>query len=81
MAQWLDQDPEQASKAFGAQLRKVRAQKGFSQDDLSRATDVHSTAIGRVERGAREPRLTTILKLARGLGVRPGELLDELDAD
>lgn len=81
MAQWLDQDPARASKAFGIRVKEVRAQKGFSQDDLSRATDVHSTAIGRMERGSREPRLTTILKLARGLEVKPGDLLDELDAE
>jgi len=81
MAQWLDEDPAQASKAFGNRVKEVRARKGISQDDLSRSTDVHSTAIGRMERGAREPRLTTILKLARGLEVKPGELLDDLDAD
>jgi transcriptional regulator with XRE-family HTH domain len=33
-----------------------------------------------MERGAREPRLTTILRLAGGLGVEPGELLDDLTA-
>lgn len=81
MAQPLDQDPEKASKAFGNRVKEVRAQKGISQDDLSRVTDVHSTAIGRMERGAREPRLTTILKIARGLEVKPGELIDHLDAD
>ena len=81
MAQPLDQNPARASKAFGNRVREVRARKSLSQDDLSRATDVHSTAIGRMERGSREPRLTTILKLARGLEVKPGELIDDLDAD
>jgi transcriptional regulator with XRE-family HTH domain len=50
----------------------------MSQDKLADATDVHPTAIGRLERGKREPRLTTILKLARGLNIKPGELLDDL---
>jgi transcriptional regulator with XRE-family HTH domain len=77
----LDQDPKAASKAFGQRLRDLRAQQGLSQDQLSDSTDVHPTAIGRFERGAREPRLTTILRLARGLDVRPGELVDELSAD
>jgi transcriptional regulator with XRE-family HTH domain len=39
---------------------------------------VHPTAIGRLERGSREPRLSTILRLARGLDVEPGKLLDKL---
>ncbi|HEX4807188.1 MAG TPA: helix-turn-helix transcriptional regulator [Conexibacter sp.] len=74
----LEDDPRAASTAFGQRVRELRASKGVSQDDLARATDVHPTAIGRLERGSREPRLTTILRLARGLDVRPGELLDEL---
>lgn len=80
--QWvkrLDEDPEAASAAFGNRIRELRAEHGVSQDDLARETDVHPTAIGRMERGAREPRLTTILRIARGLDVKPGELLDELE--
>jgi transcriptional regulator with XRE-family HTH domain len=79
MAQPLDQDPEGATRAFGARMRKLRDEQGISQDELSRVTDVHPTAIGRMERGAREPRLTTILRIARGLEVSPGDLLDDLD--
>lgn len=73
------EDARAASLAFGNRVKEIRARKGVSQDDLSRATDVHSTAIGRMERGAREPRLTTILRIARGLDVKPGALLDDLD--
>jgi transcriptional regulator with XRE-family HTH domain len=74
----LDQDPHRASVAFGQRLRELRAEHGLSQDDLAHRTDVHSTAIGRLERGSREPRLTTILRIARGLDVPPGALLDDL---
>jgi transcriptional regulator with XRE-family HTH domain len=74
----LDHDPRAASIAFGRRLRILRRERGLSQDDLARNTDVHPTAIGRFERGSREPRLTTILRLARGLGVLPGALLDDL---
>jgi transcriptional regulator with XRE-family HTH domain len=74
----LDENPNAASIAFGRRLRELRVQHGLSQDDLAHKTDVHSTAIGRLERGSREPRLTTILRIARGLDVRPGELVDEL---
>lgn len=74
----LEDDPRRASQAFGERMRELRAERGVSQDDLAGATDVHSTAIGRLERGTREPRLTTILRVARGLGVKPGELLDDL---
>ena len=75
----LQDDAHAASIALGKRIKELRAEKGVSQDDLSRATDVHPTAIGRLERGAREPRLTTILRIADGLDVSPGELLDQLD--
>jgi transcriptional regulator with XRE-family HTH domain len=39
---------------------------------------LHTTAVGRFERGVREPRLTTILRLARGLEVPPSALMDDL---
>lgn len=74
----LDHDPHAASAAFGRRVREVRTQRAISQDELAGATDIHPTAIGRIERGAREPRLTTILRLAHGLNVKPGELVDEL---
>ena len=72
-------DPRASSAAFGRRVRQLRNERGLSQDALARATDVHSTMIGRLERGAREPRLSTILRVAAGLEVQPGELLDHLD--
>jgi transcriptional regulator with XRE-family HTH domain len=76
-----DLDPRAVSIAFGSRLRELRARYGVSQDDLARETGVHPTAIGRFERGAREPRLTSILCLAYGLGVEPGELVNALRAE
>lgn len=65
--------------AFGRRLpRELRAERGLSQEDLGRRTGLHATAIGRIERGGREPRLKSILRLAEGLGVPPGSLLDTL---
>lgn len=64
--------------AFGQRLRQVRKEHGVSQRVLARRTDLHETAIARFERGAREPRLATILRLAKGLGVQPGALTNDL---
>jgi transcriptional regulator with XRE-family HTH domain len=75
----LDRDPQAASEAFGERLRKLRIERGISQDDLAYRTGIHPTAIGRLERGAREPRLTTILRIARGLDIHPGVLVDGLE--
>ncbi len=73
-------EPESKSElvAFGRRLRAVRKEHGVSQRDLAIRTGMYETEVGRYERGGREPRLTTILRLARGLDVLPGELLDPL---
>ncbi len=64
--------------AFGERLRELRAERGVSQDQLAHRTGIHATAIGRFERGVREPRLRSILRLADGLGIKPGRLVDDL---
>jgi transcriptional regulator with XRE-family HTH domain len=78
MAVPIHQDPDRASRAFGRRVREVRKRRAMSQDDLARETDIHPTSIGRIERGGREVKLTTILRLAHGMGVEPGELTDKL---
>jgi transcriptional regulator with XRE-family HTH domain len=64
--------------AFGQRLRALRAEREISQDTLAERTGIHPTAIGRLERGTREPRLKTILRLADGLKAQPGRLVDHL---
>ena len=60
---------------FAANLRKARKAAGYSQVELSRRTGMHRTEISLLERAGREPRLSTILKLASALGVKASRLL------
>jgi transcriptional regulator with XRE-family HTH domain len=64
-------------EGFGANVRRVRIAKRppCSQERLSYATRLHRTEIGRIEQGAVEPRLTTLVIVADGLGVSVDELL------
>ncbi len=52
---------------------------GFSQEALGDACDLHRTEVSLLERAGREPRLSTIVRLARALELRPAELLDGID--
>lgn len=61
---------------FGRNLRARRTAREMSQEDLAGATGLHATEIGRLERGTREPRLGTIVKLAKGLKTTASDLLD-----
>jgi transcriptional regulator with XRE-family HTH domain len=72
-------DPATAVAAFGRRLREVRESGGISREALGSLTGAHPTAIQRFEKGRRDPRLTSILRLARGLRVPPRELIEEDD--
>jgi transcriptional regulator with XRE-family HTH domain len=59
---------------FAVNLRKARQRKRISQEELGFLCDLHRTEISLLERGGREPRLGTIVKLAGALDSSPEEL-------
>jgi transcriptional regulator with XRE-family HTH domain len=61
---------------FARNLRSHRKSAGLSQERLAFKCRLHRTEISLLERGVREPRLSTIIRLARGLGIRAADLLD-----
>jgi transcriptional regulator with XRE-family HTH domain len=67
---------EFAVKAFATILRKVRKEKGLTQNQLSFESNVPRSSIERMEAGKINPTLSTIVALAKGLDVRPSILLD-----
>jgi transcriptional regulator with XRE-family HTH domain len=60
---------------FAANVRAERTKRHLSQMELAERSGLHFTAISLLERGEREPKLTTILKVAEGLGLPPSRLL------
>ena len=71
-------DAKALAVAFGVRLRELRDREGLTQDRLAKLSGLQSSIIGRLERGQHEPRLSSVLSVARGLGVSPSELLDDL---
>lgn len=61
--------------AFGETVRRLRLQRGLSQDEFAAVADLHRTYVGGIERGERNPTLTSIYRIAQALGVTPSELL------
>jgi transcriptional regulator with XRE-family HTH domain len=59
---------------FAVNLRRARQQKQISQEELGFRCDLHRTEISLLERGGREPRLGTIMKLSAALDTSPEEL-------
>jgi transcriptional regulator with XRE-family HTH domain len=59
---------------FGKRVRDLRLRKKLSQEKYADLCGLHVSYVGQIERGQRNVALVNIVKLARGLGVRPGEL-------
>lgn len=65
---------------FAANLKAARAERGWSQEQLSRETKLHTTAISKIEGGKRAPRFPTIVILAEALEVPAGRLFEGIPA-
>jgi transcriptional regulator with XRE-family HTH domain len=53
----------------------VRLQRELTQEQVADRSGVHSTEVSRIEAGKRDPRISTVERLADALEVSPGELL------
>ena len=64
-----------AVERFGANVRKARLARGWTQEDLAEKSGLATVQVSRIERGKREVRLTTFTRLVKALGIPPAELL------
>jgi len=61
---------------LGKNLRRLRIEKELSQEAFAFEAKIHRTYVSDIERGARNPTITVVEKLAVALGVKMGQLLD-----
>lgn len=74
-----ESEKESELRAFGAVLRRVRKERGMSQEELGWKTHTDQRFISDLERGIKEPGFRTILKLLRGLGMPLHEFMKEVE--
>ena len=62
---------------FGQNVRRIRLERGLSQEALADELPLAVTYVGQIERGRRNPTLEVVEKFAAALSVDPIELLLE----
>lgn len=66
------------SIALGKRLRELREAKGWTLEQVAEPAGMNELQVGHIERGATDPKLSTIRKLARAYGMTASELLRPL---
>lgn len=72
-------DSEKSLKRLGQKVRKLRQEKGLSQEDFAHSADIDRSYIGQIERGERNIAFYNILKIAQALGVKISDLTEGID--
>ncbi len=69
------------SKNIAYRLRTLREAAGLSQQEVAERADLSLSLVTKMEQARKaDPRASTILALAAALGVRPGQLIEDLTA-
>jgi transcriptional regulator with XRE-family HTH domain len=66
---------EDVKRLIGERIRKLRKERGLSQEELGWKSNLHYTHIGAIERGEKNWSIDTLVKVAGGLNVTVNDLL------
>jgi len=67
-------DPDPRLVALGRALRKARRARDLSQEAIGQRAGMHPNHVGTIERGTKDLRATTLLRLIEALEMSPAEL-------
>jgi transcriptional regulator with XRE-family HTH domain len=66
-------------KIFGEVLREFRLAKQFTQSELAEKSSLDRTFISLLERGSRQPTISTLFKLAAALDLSMVSIIQEVE--
>jgi transcriptional regulator with XRE-family HTH domain len=67
--------------AFGRTVRRLRENRGLSQEKLAELAGLHRTYIGDVERGTRNIALVNMTRIAKALGTSLSRIIAEMEKE
>jgi len=66
--------------ALGRALRRARRERDLSQEAVGQRAGMHPNHVGTIERGTKDLRATTLLRLIEALEMSPAELFADYEA-
>ncbi len=63
------------NRQVGFNIRKIREERGYSQEKLAGLADLHRAYVGQIERGEKNIGLKNLEKIAKALRVKVKDLL------
>ncbi len=72
---------EMLARRFGELVRRLRQERGYSQEEFSFRVGLHQTYVSSVERGERNVTIQTADRIAKALGTKLSDLFGELERE
>ena len=69
------------NKAVGRVIRRLRIQKGLTQEVMSGFAAIARSHLSMIETGSKQPNFETIWRLAEVLEMKPSELVAEIERE
>lgn len=67
-----------ATEIVGMRVKSFRTKRKLSQEKLAELSNLHTTYIGQIERGEKNPSLLSLIKIANALEISPETLISKL---
>ena len=66
---------KKSQQEFGKNIRKMRKQKGFSQEEVAKMSKISTTYYAGIERGEENPTFSVIENICKALKIKSSEIL------
>jgi len=68
-------------EAFGAVLRRIRKERGYSQEELAHRAGIAMRYVSLLERNQRQPTISTVYLLCTALEISMTEFVSEIEKE
>ena len=74
-------EDKQYIKKLGLEIAKIRKEKKISHQELAFRSDLEKSSVIRIEKGTFSPKVATLIRLSKGLGVHISKFFAFLPKD